>query len=279
MKNISLLLLIVSLTGPLSAQKQTTHPSADSMMMHKHAPKTIAEVKDQPIEVIEAIEKNMVYIPAGGFTMGCPDVHDTSSYYWERPAHKVTVGSFYLSKFDVTQKQWEAVVGPNKYSLKKCADCPVENVSWYDAQVFINKLNQLTGKNYRLPTEAEWEYAARGGSKSAGYKYAGGNKAGAVAWISDNSGGQTHIVGQKKPNELGLYDMSGNVWQWCSDWFNDKYYSKSPADNPEGPSKGSFRVLRGGSWWSGAPDCRSENRDRYPADAKDDDVGFRLARD
>lgn len=236
----------------------------------------------QPItlnEAVKAIEAEMVFVEGGKFKMGCPGESDTSCYFWEKPTHEVSISPFYIAKFPVTQREWTAVMGTKPWFSKDCEDCPVENVSWYDAQVFINTLCQLTGKHYRLPTEAEWEYAARGGNQSKGYKYAGSNNADEVAWFDNNSGKVSHTVGKKKPNELGLYDMSGNVWQWCSDWFESNYYSSSPQDNPELTRGEVYRVCRGGSWWGEAKDCRVSNRDRYPPDAKDDDVGFRLARD
>jgi len=184
-----------------------------------------------------------------------------------------------MNKFSVTQKEWKAITGNNP-APKNCPECAVINVSWHDAQSFINKLNQLSGKNYRLPTEAEWEYAAKGGNKGHGYKYPGGEVASNVAWYDSVISKEVHPVGQKQPNELGLYDMSGNVWQWCTDWFDEKYYSKSPSNNPQGPAAGDgTKVVRGGSWWGPMKDCRVANRDKFPPDSKDDDVGFRLARE
>lgn len=230
-------------------------------------------------EVTKAIEGNMVYVTGGTFTMGCTFEQD-SCYHWEKPAHKVTVSNFFINKYPVTQREWETIMGNRPWFSKNCPDCPVEHVSWYDAQNFINTLNQATGKFYRLPTEAEWEYAARGGDKDKPSMYAGGDAADMVGWYENNSEKQTQPVGQKKANELGLYDMSGNVWQWCNDWFDEKYYSTGPSNNPKGPASGNGnRSLRGGSWWGPVKDCRVSNRDMYPPDSKDDDVGFRLAMD
>jgi len=242
----------------------------------KEVPKA-APVDPKMAELAKTIEAKMVLIEGGSFTMGCVIPNDTECYAQERPRHTVTLNNFYMCKFDVTQKEWKALMGTTP-SGKWCAECPVVNVTWFDAQQFINKLNQISNKNYRLPTEAEWEYASKGGNKSHGYKYAGGNDATAVAWYDSTIAKEIHPVGQKAANELGLYDMSGDVWQWCSDWFNDKYYSNSPSNNPSGPASGTSRSVRGGSWWGPLRDCRIANRDQFPPESKDDDVGFRIVR-
>jgi formylglycine-generating enzyme required for sulfatase activity len=169
--------------------------------------------------------------------------------------HKVKLRSYYMQKTEVTQELWEAVMGSNPSYINGCPNCPVEQVSWVDIQQFISKLNAKTGKTYRLPTEAEWEFAARGGKKSKGYKYAGSNEIEAVAWYYKNNENKTHPVGQKSPNELGIYDMTGNVWEWCSDWYGESYYNSSPGNNPQGPDSGTYRVIRGGSWLNYAEDC------------------------
>ncbi len=244
------------------------------------AKKEVPVIKPSQMEIMKLIDSRMIRVDSGSFTMGCADEKDTTCYYWEKPAHKVSINTFYMSKFPVTQKEWETIMSSNP-CYNHCPDCPVENVTWEDAKKFIDKLNLMSGKRYRLPTEAEWEYAARGGNKSRGYKYAGDNDIEQVAWYYKNSGKRTHPVGKLKPNELGLYDMTGNVWQWCSDWFGVEYYNFSPASNPKGPdgTSDNYKSCRGGSWYYPAADCRVSNRDRYPINAKDDDVGFRLARD
>lgn len=243
----------------------------------KGAPQKGAQATDPKVkEVLKEIASEMVKVEGGTFTMGCTNPQDSDCVYWEKPRHTVKLHSYYISKFPVTQKQWKAIMG-SVQTNKDCPQCPVVYVTWFDAQVFINKLNQYTDKNYRLPTEAEWEYAAKGGNKSHGYKYAGSNNAMEVAWYDTLISHELHPVGMKKPNELGLYDMSGDVWQWCGDWFNEHYYSDGPSDNPKGPATGKGdRSLRGGSWWGPMKDCRVANRDKYPPDSKDDDVGFRL---
>jgi len=165
------------------------------------------------------------------------------------------------------------VMGTNPSYFKGDSN-PVEKVSWNDCQEFIRKLNSLTGRTFRLPTEAEWEYAARGGNQSKGYKYSGSNTLSSVAWYADNSSSQTHAVKTKSPNELGLYDMSGNVYEWCSDWYGS--YQSSTQTNPQGPSSGSDRVLRGGSWEINARCCRVSLRNNYSPDVRYYDHGLRL---
>ncbi len=218
----------------------------------------------------------MIYVQHGTFTMGATPEQGSDAYGDEKPAHSVTLtNDYYMGKYEVTQKLWKAVMWSNPSDFKG-DDLPVEYVSWDDIQWFLKKLNQLTGKNFRLPTEAEWEYAARGGNKSRGYKYSGSNNIDEVAWYDDNSGSKPHAVGTKQANELGIYDMSGNVDEWCQDWYDSSYYSKSPSTNPTGPSSGSDRVYRGGSWNSHASVCRVSFRSCTPDD-RCCLIGFRLA--
>ena len=170
-------------------------------------------------------------------------------------------------------------MGTNPSEFKGCADCPIESISWNDIQEFLEKINSLfQGLNYRLLTEAEWEYAARGGKLSQGYVYAGSNHVDEVGWYRKNSSSTTQPVGQKKANELGLYDMSGNVWEWCSDWYSNEYYKNSPEMNPQGPKSGIRRVVRGGSWYSYPASLRVSNRDDDHPDRGNGIIGFRLAR-
>ncbi len=219
---------------------------------------------------VNGVSFNMVRVAGGTFTMGATPEQGGDANSDEKP-HRVTLSSFMIGQTEVTQELWQAVMGNNP-SYNKGAKLPVEQVSWGDCYEFIRKLNQLTGQNFRLPTEAEWEYAARGGAKSQGYKYSGSNTPGDVAWY--NCGG-TYAVATKRPNELGLYDMSGNVWEWCQDWYGN--YSSSTQTNPLGPTSGSYRVVRGGGWSNRARSCRVANRLRYDADLRDSNLGFRLA--
>lgn len=232
------------------------------------------EVPEEVPEVIKQLEDNMVRVEGGTFTMGATAEQGSDADSDENPAHQVTLSSFHIGKYEVTQGEWKAVMGTNP-SYIKGDNLPVENVSWDDCQEFIRKLNEMTGKNFRLPTEAEWEYAARGGNKSNGTKYAGGSDIGSVAWYDGNSGETTHPVGQKRANELGLYDMTGNVWEWCQDWYGS--YSSSSQTNPTGSATGSYRVGRGGSWGINARFCRVSFRGRYSPDIRYGNLGLRLA--
>ena len=204
----------------------------------------------------------MIYVKGGSFDMGSKG---KDAYRWEKPAHKVMLDSFYMGKFPITQSVWKAVMGAeNNPSFFQGDERPVETVSWEECQRFLKQQNEMTGKSYRLPTEAEWEYAARGGQLNEAYLYAGSNKLNEVGWYLENSDGETNHVGLKTPNELGLYDMSGNVWEWCQDWYSDKYYrtcfDHGLVENPTGPDKGDDRVIRGGSWLSFPHFCRSTFR-------------------
>ena len=221
--------------------------------------------------------EGMIFVQGGTFQMGSNDGESD-----EKPIHSVTVSDFYIGKYEVTQKEWQDIMGNNPSNWKG-DNLPVEKVSWYDAVEFCNKKSEKeglqkcysgSGKNitcdftkngYRLPTEAEWEYAARGGTESENANsrlYSGSNNIGDVAWYSSNSGSKTHQVGTKQANELGIHDMSGNVWEWCWDWYDKNYYSSSPGSNPRGPNSGEYSVLRGGSWFNYDYYCRVANRVR-----------------
>jgi formylglycine-generating enzyme required for sulfatase activity len=226
-----------------------------------------AERKQTAARTSDPFAGQMKYISSGTFQMGSNEDDD------EKPIHSVTLSSFNISKYEVTQKQWRDIMGSNPSEFKGCDNCPVEQVSWNDVQGFIKKLNTQTGKNYRLPTEAEWEYAARGGQS---YKYAGSDNIDNVAWYDDNSGNKTHPVGQKSANGYGLYDMTGNVREWCNDWYGSDYYSSSPSSNPKGASIGAYRVLRGGSWYSYSENCRTAYRYSRTPTNRNRNNGFRL---
>jgi len=220
----------------------------------------------------------MVFVEGGKFHMGSDDGNEN-----ERPAHPVMVNSFYIGKYEVTQKQWRNLMGSNPSHFTGCDDCPVENVSWIDIQEFLTTLNNKTGGNYRLPTEAEWEYAARGGMKSKGYKYSGSDYIDDVAWYSDNSQKKTHPAGRKQPNELGIYDMSGNVLEMCSDYYEKNIYKHSTTDNPQGPSSGSMKVIRGGSFNNKPSEIRPLYRQSmdipfFQHPSQEINVGFRISR-
>lgn len=216
----------------------------------------------------------MVRVEGGTFQMGATSEQGEYVYDDEKPAHQVTLSPYYIGETEVTQALWEAVMGSNPSNFKG-SKRPVEQVSWDDCQEFIQKLNQKTGKKFRQPTEAEWEYAARGGNKSQGYKYSGSNNLKKVAWFDDNSSSQTHDVKTKQANELGLYDMSGNVWEWCQDRKGD--YSSGSQTNPVGPSSGSIRVNRGGGWNYDAGRCRVSIRGYDAPGYRRNDLGLRLA--
>ncbi|MDR2450345.1 MAG: formylglycine-generating enzyme family protein [Candidatus Accumulibacter sp.] len=224
-----------------------------------------------------SIHMEFVLIPAGSFLMGADKNFEETSDD-ETPQHQVTISKpFYLGKYEVTQAQWVAVmrINPSKFSGWSN---PVEYISWNNAQIFIERLNlkERTDK-YRLPTEAEWEYAARAGTTT---RYSFGDDAdnlGRHAWYDGNSGMKTHPVGQKEANPWGFYDMHGNVWEWVQDWYDEDYYAKSPVRDPSGPSEGSFRVLRGGSWYFDAAGLRSANRFYLSPDYRVELNGFRLA--
>ncbi|HWR94938.1 MAG TPA: formylglycine-generating enzyme family protein [Flavobacterium sp.] len=231
----------------------------------------------------------MVFVEGGTYIMGCTDEQGNDCEDDEKPLHKETLSSFYIGKYEVTQRLWRAVMGNNRNKSFNagCDECPVENVNWNDIQDFIRKLNTLTDSTFRLPTEAEWEYAARGGKRSKGYKYSGSNNIDEVAWFIKNyqkskygDMGTTHPVGLKKPNESGLYDMSGNVWEWCNDVYTKEYFHNGKRVAQDWPflSMPRFfrRVIRGGSWGGSAQSCRVSYIDYDTEDYRDEYGGFRL---
>ena len=240
-------------------------------------------LRSEPTSTLEPVrpqsnlpEIEMVYVEGGTFTMGATSEQGSDAENDEKPAHNVTLSGYYIGKYEVTQELWKAVMGSNPSNFKG-DNLPVENVSWDDVQEFLRKLNAMTGKRYRLPAEAEWEFAARGGKSNLGYKYSGSDNIGNVAWFDGNSDSRTHAVGTKSPNELGIYDMSGNVWEWCQDWYGGSYYGSSPRTDPKGPNSGSNRVFRGGGWSGDAGYCRVSNRDCFTPGGRYIFLGIRLA--
>ena len=231
---------------------------------------------------VNGVQFKMIRVEGGTFTMGATNEQGTDAESNERPVHSVTLSTFFMGETEVTQELWQTVMGSNPSAIEGPKK-PVEQVTWNECQEFIIKLNQLTGKAFRLPTEAEWEFAARGGNKSELFKYAGSNLIDNVAWYRTNSlevgknspDYGTHDVATKKANELGFYDMSGNVWEWCSDWFGS--YSASQQKNPTGAETGTHRVFRGGSWGDVAKNCRVTDRGSNVPASMYNSLGFRLA--
>lgn len=229
------------------------------------------------------INMKMVYVQGGSYNMGCTGEQGSECDSDEQTVRYVTVSDFYIGQFEITQAQWQAVMGTSVYQQQSKAgesstygtgnDYPMYCVSWEEAKEFCRRLSQQTGKTYRLPTEAEWEYAARGGKKTQNTKYAGGYSLDYVGWYGSNSGGKTHPVGTKAANELGLYDMSGNVCEWCEDWYGD--YRSYDTDNPKGASSGSSRVIRGGSW-NNTELCRVSSRSNFGPGYRYYGSGFRV---
>ena len=232
---------------------------------------------------VNGVSFDMIAVEGGTFTMGATEEQGSDAYGDETPTHQVTLSSYYIGKTEVTQELWQAVMGKSLSQIGselgnrtygEGANYPMYYVSWEDCQEFITKLNALTGKNFRLPTEAEWEFAARGGSNSQGFKYSGSNTLSNVAWYNAST---THPVATKASNELSIYDMSGNVWEWCNDWYSTSYYTSASQTNPTGPNSGSSRVCRGGSWSYDARSCRVSFRSGYNPTNRLGNLGLRLA--
>jgi formylglycine-generating enzyme required for sulfatase activity len=251
--------------------KRQREDLAAAALQKQQAEEAAAQAKAKAAAA-EDLGIKMVSVQGGNFSMGC-GVWTSDCYDDEKPVHEVRVGDFRIGKYEVTQGQWRAVMGNNPSFFSSCGDnCPVERVSWDEVQTFLGKLQAKSGKGYRLPTEAEWEYACRSGGKAE--KYCGGSDVERLAWYAGNSGNQTHAVGTKAANGLGLCDMSGNVREWCSDRYGA--YGSSPQKDPTGSSSGSYRVIRGGSWGGGPADVRSANRFRHEPASWLGNLGFRL---
>ncbi len=299
----AVIMLVLDCSSSLGTQFSTMKAHANAFilkMAENTAESTGGGVNTTITDPISGLScDELVYVEGGTFTMGATSEQGSDYDSHERPTHSVTLSSYYIGKYEVTQQLWEYVMsyrgkaadgsnmsaytgvwlGANPSSTYgEGSYYPAYNVSWDDiVNKFLIRLNKITGKKYRLPTEAEWEYAARGGKKSKGYKYSGSNTIGDVAWYTSNSGGKTHPVGQKQPNELGIYDMSGNVWEWCYDWYSS--YSSSPQTNPTGPTSGSYRMCRGGGCTDFVDPCRVSYRYYYHPNNRGNRIGFRLALD
>ena len=277
-----------------SLKPEKNHEIVQSPIKHQDNQTPLANKQEEPVSqpvlqtgsfvvnrsnketfTVNGISFNMIRVEGGTFQMGATSEQGSDAAKDEEPTHQVTLSSYYIGETEVTQELWEAVMGSNP-SYYKGAKHPVEQVTWNDCQDFIRKLNAKTGRQFRLPTEAEWEYAARGGKKSQGYKYSGSNTIDDVAWnIETTNDNGTHDVKTKQANELGLYDMSGNVYEWCQDWYGD--YSSSSQSDPKGPSSGSDRVYRGGGWYDYAGGCRVSSRSFNSPGFANFSLGLRLA--
>lgn len=229
--------------------------------------------KDVTIQVGD-VGLRMIYVEGGVFTMGGTAEQGEDVKEYENPAHPVKVNSYYIGMTEVTQELWETVMGWNYAWNTDSNQLPMEDVSWEECKEFVDVLSERTGKKFRLPTEAEWEYAARGGSKSGNHKYSGSDNIDDVAWYVSNSDDMTHEVGKKNANELGIYDMNGNVWEWCHDWYDT--YSTSSYNNPTGPKTGDFRIFRGGSYKEKAEYNRTSNRSFNRPDFRYGNIGLRV---
>ena len=271
--------LVLRQTGTSSNQIGVSSTVSTSTVQTHIASSTTMSNDVISIPVKDGISIVMVKVDAGTFMMGNTDeflkIFMSSEMKDDELKHEVTLtDDYYMGKYEVTQALWQAVMGSNP-SRSKGDNLPVENVSWNDCQKFIRKLNSMTGRKFRLPTEAEWEYAARGGKKSRGYQYGGSSNISDVAWYDGNSYKKPFAVGTKQPNELGIYDMTGNVYEWCQDWKGS--YSNSSQTNPTGPTSGADRVVRGGSWSSNQMFCRSSYRCSFTPSFSNCDLGLRLA--
>ena len=236
----------------------------------------LARLRGRVPEVLQEVNAQMVRVEGGTFTMGCAQEQESCDAD-EQPAHPVRIGSFEIGRFEMTQELWEAVMGENPSAFGDCPRCPVENVSWDDVQAFLRKLN-AGGERFRLPSEAEWEYAARGGQLSAGYRYAGSGNWAEVAWYHENSGNGTQPAGRKRANELGLFDMSGNVREWIRDCWHGSYDGAPDNGQPREEGDCRRRVIRGGSWHGKPGDVRSASRFWYTTSFRNNNLGFRIAR-
>ena len=226
---------------------------------------------------VNGVSFTMIPVEGGTFTMGLTEGQVSDGQGNNVTPHEVTLSSYYIAETEVTQELWLAVMGTNPADFSDNLQNPVQKVTWGECQTFISMLNEKTGKTFRLPTEAEWEFAARGGNMSQGYQYSGSNDLDEVGWYDHNSGGSPHPVGTKAPNELGLYDMSGNVYEWCQDYYSSTIYNVSPAVNPVETEWSNWRVMRGGGWVYFASLCQVSSRGMCMPNERFNDIGLRLA--
>ena len=268
MKKVLLSILLLSVVLSMNAQN-----SSVALSQGGQESKANSTPKQLPPALQELIE-NMVYVEGGTFTMGDKSLLNEDQLGREKPEHQVTLSPFFICRYEVTQEVWEAVMG-NSFSPVKGAKLPVNNICWDECQEFVVKLIFMTGINFRLPTEAEWEFAARGGNKSLHTKYSGSNTIDDVAWYQYNSGNRLHPVGKKSPNELGLYDMTGNVSEWCYDYYGR--YDSSAQTNPKGVSNSAENVVRGGSIAQIPMGCHVTYRLGIIPAQRSTTLGFRLA--
>ena len=281
-QSMDIVLEVENLTKALIGSKMPTRTTTTTYSQTGYASQPAPAANQDFTETAWGVNMKMIWVEGGDFLMGCTSEQGNCESD-EQNVRRVTVDGFYIGMLEVTQSQWEKVVGTSIYQQKSKAnasytcgvgpDYPMYYVSWDEAMEFCRLLSNKTGHTYTLPTEAQWEYAARGGNKNEGAKYAGSNMIDAVAWYTDNSG--THIVGSKRANALGIYDMSGNVWEWCKDWYANSYVSYD-TNNPVGPSSGSVRVIRGGSWRNVAFNCRVASRNNYYPGIRGNGLGFRV---
>jgi len=290
---LMLLLGAFTLTAGFGYVSNTTKSVVSTIMQDEKLPqvkKVLPLNRKNFTFSVNNISFEMIFVEGGEFVMGCTQ-EQSDCFNNEKPAHKVSLSDFYMAKYPITQKLWYVVMGSSIQQQRSLSerntlcgegdDYPMYFINYEECEAFCTKLNKLLsdklpeGYKFKLPTEAQWEHAARGGRRSNGYRYSGGNGLNNFAWNYDNSNKTTHSVGKKMPNELGIYDMSGNVWEWCSDWYDVNYYGISPLIDPKGPDSGTLRVMRGGAWNEPAARCRVSNRGSS-ASYRLNRIGFRI---